>query len=277
MDIKDCLEQGFLKKIEVDRKLIEKETNESNYDLEKAEKAFREQDFKWSIVKSYYSMFHAARAILFKLGYREKRHFAISVVLDDLNKKGRLESKYVSDFNAAISSREDADHHYTYSKEIAQHILSIAKEFFDRIRKLLKEHNNHTMKTVMCAGTFDAIHPGHLYYLSEAKKFGDRLTVVVARDKTSEKFKGKKPLHDEKERLEQVRSLEIVDEAVLGKHGSIFNIIKEIKPDVICLGYDQKVQKQELEDELKKRNIKCEVIRIGSYMPNVYKSSKMRR
>ena len=129
----------------------------------------------------------------------------------------------------------------------------------------------------MCAGTFDRIHPGHLYYFSEAKKYGDKLVVVVARDDTSELFKGKKPINDERKRLEAVRTLEIVDEAVLGHHGDIFKVVEEIKPDVICLGYDQKVQKQQLEDELKKRNLKAEVIRIGSYMPNVYKSSKLRK
>lgn len=131
------------------------------------------------------------------------------------------------------------------------------------------------MKTIMCAGTFDIIHPGHLYYLSEAKKYGDKLIVVVARDETSKSFKGKKPVHNEKERLEAVRMLKIVDEAVLGNQGDIFNIIEQIKPDVICLGYDQKVQKQELEDELKKRGLKAEVIRIGAYMQHVYKSSKL--
>jgi len=72
------------------------------------------------------------------------------------------------------------------------------------------------MKKVMCAGTFDIIHPGHLYYLSEAKKHGDKLVVVVARDNTSEKFKGKKPVHSERERLEAVKMLNIVNEAVLG-------------------------------------------------------------
>ena len=133
------------------------------------------------------------------------------------------------------------------------------------------------MKRVMCAGTFDIIHPGHLYYLSEAKKYGNKLIVVVARDDTSQKFKGKKPLHNEKERLESLRMLKIVDEAVLGKQGNIFDIIEEIKPDAICLGYDQKVQKQELEDELKKRGIKADVIRIGAYMQNVYKSSKLKK
>lgn len=133
------------------------------------------------------------------------------------------------------------------------------------------------MTRVMCAGTFDIIHPGHLYYLSEAKKHGDRLIVVVARDETSKKIKGKSPAHSEKERLEAVRTLEIVDEAVLGKQGNMFDIVEEIKPDVICLGYDQKVQKQQLEEELKKRGIKAEVVRIDAYMPHVYKSSKLRK
>lgn len=131
------------------------------------------------------------------------------------------------------------------------------------------------MKKVMCAGTFDAIHPGHLYYLAESKKFGDRLVVVVARDQTSASFKGNKPVHNEKERLEAIRMLDIVDEAILGYHGNIFKIVEEIKPDVICLGYDQKVQKEQVEDELKKMGMQAEVIRIGPYMQHIYKSSKI--
>ena len=133
------------------------------------------------------------------------------------------------------------------------------------------------MKIVMCAGTFDVIHPGHLFYFSEAKKHGEKLVVVVARDETSANFKGKKPVHNEKDRLEAVRMLKIVDEAVLGNTGNIFDIIEKIKPDVICLGYDQKVQKQEVEDELKKRGIKADVVRLDAYMPNLYKSSKLRK
>ena len=131
------------------------------------------------------------------------------------------------------------------------------------------------MKTVMCAGTFDRIHPGHLFFFSESKKHGDRLVVVVARDDTSERMKGRKPINNERQRLENVKSLDIVDQAVLGHSGSIFDIIEEIKPNAICLGYDQKVQKQELENELAKRGLKADVFKIDAYMPNVYKSSKM--
>lgn len=131
------------------------------------------------------------------------------------------------------------------------------------------------MKTVMCAGTFDIIHPGHLYYLSESKKLGDRLVAVVARDSTSQKIKGKTPIHNEMERLEAVRSLSIVDKAVLGKEGNIFDIVNEIKPDVICLGYDQKVSKEELEKELEKHGIKAEIFRLPAHKPHIYKSSQI--
>ena len=138
MEIDECLEKGFLRKIKPAEDIIEKEVNEGNYDFIKAQKAFDDGDYKWGIVKAYYSMFHYSRAILFKSGLREKKHFAISIVLENMNKKGKLESKYVNDFNAAISAREDADYHYIYSKEKAQYSLSIAKEFNKKMLELLK-------------------------------------------------------------------------------------------------------------------------------------------
>ena len=137
MDVKDCLEQGFLKEIAFDKKLIEKEFKESLYDLESAKKALHENDYKWCIIKSYYSMFHAAKSVLFKLGYLEKRHFAVSVVLQDLSKKGVLESKYINYFSAALSSREEADYHYNYSEETAKHSIEMAQEFLEKMKKLI--------------------------------------------------------------------------------------------------------------------------------------------
>ena len=130
----------------------------------------------------------------------------------------------------------------------------------------------------MASGSFDLVHQGHLHYLSEAKKHGDRLIVIVARDSNILRFKGKKPEHNEKERLEHVRQLSIVDKAILGNEGNIFDIVSEIKPDVICLGYDQKpTTMEELKEELKKRNIKAEVVRISAFKPEVYKSSKLKK
>lgn len=82
-------------------------------------------------------MFHSSRAVLFKLGLREKRHFVVAEILEELNKEGKLEIKFVNDFRAVMSSREAADYHYAYSKEIAGSSLEMAKEFADRIKILL--------------------------------------------------------------------------------------------------------------------------------------------
>jgi len=140
MDIQECLEKGYLAKEKVSQDLISKELKECNYDFNKAEKAFNDIDYKWAIVKSYYSMFHSAKAVCFNQGYREKRHFAVLIVLEDLNKKGKLEVRFVNDFGAAISAREGADYRYAYSEERAEQSLKMAEEFNKRMKELLKNN-----------------------------------------------------------------------------------------------------------------------------------------
>lgn len=128
-----------MQQIKVERDLIGKEIEEAKYDIGKAERALEEGDFKWSIVKSYYSMFHAARAVLFSLGLKERRHFAIRVVLEGLNAKGKLEGKFISDFSAALGAREDADYRYTYSQETAAYLLRAAGDFLARMERLARK------------------------------------------------------------------------------------------------------------------------------------------
>lgn len=139
MNIKDCLEKGYLTKEGTQEDLIEKELKESGYDFSQAKKAFAEKDYKWAIIKTYYSMFHAGKAVCFKLGYREKKHFALLIVLEELNKEGKLEAEYLHYFEAAADSRESADYRYTYSRDTAEHSLKIAALFNQRIRSLLNE------------------------------------------------------------------------------------------------------------------------------------------
>lgn len=132
------------------------------------------------------------------------------------------------------------------------------------------------MKITMAAGTFDIFHLGHRYFLREAKKKGERLVVVVARDSNVLKSKGKMPLHSEQKRMEGVKKEGIADSVVLGNEANIFSILSEIKPDVICLGYDQKVKEEELRKKLDDMGLAAEIFRIGPHMPDVYKSSLLR-
>lgn len=123
----------------------------------------------------------------------------------------------------------------------------------------------------MVFGTFSVIHPGHLNLFKQAKKYGGRLAVVVARDKVSQKIKGRKPINTENDRLELVRSLKIVDQAVLGDRIDPMKNIKKFKPDVVCLGYDQVA----FVDILKKTFPDQKIIRLKPYKEKHYKSSKL--
>lgn len=99
---------------------------------------------------------------------------------------------------------------------------------------------------------------------------GDELTVIVARDETVLRIKGFLPTHTEKERLNNVADTGIPDLVVLGNlDADLFQILQELRPDVIALGYDQRVS----EEEVLKRFPGCSVVRLTPYKPEKYKSS----
>lgn len=128
-------------------------------------------------------------------------------------------------------------------------------------------------KKVVCAGTFDHLHKGHIDFLRQAKALGDELIVIVARDETVKRIKGFLPTHDERTRRNNVEGTGIPDLVVLGNLDTdLFQILEEIEPDIIALGYDQRVS----EDELIKRFPECKVLRLSSFHPEKYKSSLYR-
>ena len=128
----------------------------------------------------------------------------------------------------------------------------------------------------MVFGTFDVLHPGHEYFLKESKKHGDELIVVIARDLTVKEIKGKLPLNNELKRLNAVKKLKYVDKALLGNLRDKYRIIEDIKPDVICLGYDQNSFTANLKNELKKRALLIDIYRILPYRKDKFKSSKLK-
>ena len=102
----------------------------------------------------------------------------------------------------------------------------------------------------MVFGAFDGLHPGHLDFFKQARKYGDRLVVSVGTDKNVIKIKGKKSLFDQNERLSLVKNCRLVDKAVLGSEENFYEHIKSFSPDVICLGYDQWAKEDEVKQEL---------------------------
>ena len=129
------------------------------------------------------------------------------------------------------------------------------------------------MKKVLVFGTFDGLHPGHINFFEQAKKLGDYLVVVVGRDVTVNKVKGRFPKRSELLRLRAVQQCQLVNEAMLGNIGDPYEIIKKIKPDIIALGYDQNSFSAGLPEYIKKEDLKIEIVRLKPYKPETYKSS----
>ena len=122
-------------------------------------------------------------------------------------------------------------------------------------------------KTVLVFGTFDEFHPGHEYFLKQAKQYGDRLVVSVARDAHVEHFKNKKAIHSQNERLHFIQSLGYVNEARLSdKELDSYLIVSRIEPNVIMLGHDQFDLKKSLKAWIAKNNADIKLIDAKKYV-----------
>ena len=127
-------------------------------------------------------------------------------------------------------------------------------------------------KIVLAGGVFDIIHPGHIHTLNAAKALGDVLVVAIATDKTAQKMKKRPPLHNQELRRELVSYLSMVDRAVIGHEDDIFETVKEIKPNIIVLGYDQVHQEKFIDDGCKRINLNIEIVRLQSPVPELSSS-----
>jgi FAD synthetase len=131
------------------------------------------------------------------------------------------------------------------------------------------------MVRVMATGVFDLIHPGHISYLEQAKALGDELIVIVACDKTV-RSKKHEPITPEDMRARVVEALKPVDKAVIGKEGDIFETVRDIDPDIIVLGFDQKFNEEKLKEDLKAHGLDhIRIVRANEYADDLNATRKI--
>jgi FAD synthetase len=168
--------------------------------------------------------------------------------------------------------------------------LPIGKEFYrSKVEQLSErgfiEKNDNSklsfigrdvLKVVLVGGVFDLIHPGHIHTLKAAKAQGDVLVVVVARTSTALSIKKDRRIyHNEALRKELVSSLNLVDLAVIGKAGTLYDTVEYVKPNIIALGYDQAHSEKDIAENCQNRNLNIRVIRLNTPIPET-KSSKIK-
>src|SRR2546428_1060613 len=131
-------------------------------------------------------------------------------------------------------------------------------------RLLRKPKGRKAFKVVFTGGTFEVIHPGHIYTIQQAKKLGDVLIAVVARDATVRRRKGRDPIVSEEERRKVLSAIRYVDVAMLGSESNIYDTLEKVSPDIVALRYDQYHREEEIPPAAERRGIRPSVVRPRS-------------
>ena len=139
MDIKDCFEKDLIRRDKKDLLRAKKSIQTAEHKLNIAQRTFEVNIFEEAIINSYASMFHAARALLFKDGIVEKSHFGLYIYLKE-KYADKIEPRFLNELNNLRLERHELMYGIE-SKEIkeaeAESIIRITKEFIKKIEKLL--------------------------------------------------------------------------------------------------------------------------------------------
>ncbi len=143
MNIKECLEKGYLRKREPDLNKANNFLRLAEHKLENAKNDFNADLYEDAFVNAYSSMFHAARFILCRDGYKEHGHFVLSIYLNEFY-SGRIELKYINELGSLRSIRheviygkkEDASIREIQETE-ASSAIKTAEGFLNVVKKLI--------------------------------------------------------------------------------------------------------------------------------------------
>ena len=110
----------------------------------------------------------------------------------------------------------------------------VPRDYYARHREVL-----HRKKVVFTNGCFDILHTGHVTCLAKARQMGDLLVVGLNSDDSVRRLKGpERPINDEHSRALLLAALEAVDYVTIFEEDTPYNLICQVKPDILVKGGD---------------------------------------
>lgn len=138
----ECTKKGLLRKIIKSEDKAKKSILKSEKFLSEAKKNHESGTYNTSLISSYLVMFHAAKSLLFKDGFREKSHACVARYLEEMYvKKGLLELKWVAILDRYRELRQSDQYSVDFfvTKEISSEAILMAEMFLKRIKQLSKQ------------------------------------------------------------------------------------------------------------------------------------------
>jgi len=135
---KEAIEKKKIFHFSKAKNLVDKELRVAIDDLAEAKDRFKHERYKYATINAYYATFHAARALLFSKGYRERSHYALYIAIEVLFVEADiLEKRYSHILKDSMSLREDADYGGEFSKDGASLSINNAEDFIKRSKEIL--------------------------------------------------------------------------------------------------------------------------------------------
>ncbi|MBF0110723.1 MAG: adenylyltransferase/cytidyltransferase family protein [Magnetococcales bacterium] len=123
-----------------------------------------------------------------------------------------------------------------------------------------ERYREEGLKVVLCHGTFDLIHPGHIRHLTKARQFGDRLLVTTTADRFVMKGPGR-PVFPEALRAESLAALAVVDGVAIVEDTTAIPAIRIIRPGVYVKGSDYADAREDITGNIRREE--AEVHAVG--------------
>ncbi|NCU25859.1 HEPN domain-containing protein [Candidatus Nomurabacteria bacterium] len=139
MEIINELEKKLrIKRAVISPEMYHKEFRVGRKDLKSARKSYSDGNYKWAIIQSYYSIFHAVRALLYKSGFREESHTALKFAFKALYVEKKIISiETYNTLERGMNLREMADYKESYSQAGADLLIKAVETAFLEIEKEL--------------------------------------------------------------------------------------------------------------------------------------------
>jgi uncharacterized protein (UPF0332 family) len=137
-EFRQCLESKKIVIFAGGKGLVKKELLVARSDMSDAKAGYENERYKWSTIQGYYAMFHAARALVYSRGYREKRHYCLAIALRALFvEEGKMDAQLVRDFLNAMNLREAADYEAEFSQSGSRVVIASAEKFMEKAAAIL--------------------------------------------------------------------------------------------------------------------------------------------
>jgi uncharacterized protein (UPF0332 family) len=140
--LEECVDKGLLRKVPPSKNKAVESLKKAQVMLEEARANLNSMRINSAVIMAYLAIFNAAKAILFKDGFREKSHACVARYLENkYAQKGKISFEHIELLDRFRSSRHATQYDVSYypSKKEAEQMIDFAKDFIGKIENILKE------------------------------------------------------------------------------------------------------------------------------------------